>query len=98
MNADPIPIRPPPTPGLPLLAAGLAALCGVIPLPQVKENAHLPVVLAFLCSLGASGYLFTEVKKAQDTTPASPIAAGYEKVITLWTWANVPHAYDLISH
>jgi NADH-quinone oxidoreductase subunit L len=98
MPQDPITICLLLIPGLPLLAAGLAALCGVIPLPQVKENAHLPVVLAFLCSLGASAKLFYEVRNAQDENPSTAVSStGFEKVVPLWTWANVPHAYDLKS-
>ena len=96
MTSDPITICLLLIPGLPLLAAGLAALCGVIPLPQVKENAHLPVVLAFLCSLGASAKLFYEVRNAQDQSQQAA-SVGFEKVVPLWTWANVPHAYNLKS-
>jgi NADH-quinone oxidoreductase subunit L len=85
-------------PGLPLLAAGLAALCGVIRLPLLKENAHWPVVLALLGSLAASAVLFSEVNKAQNPqNPPASVSVGFEKVVPLWTWANIPHAYDLKS-
>lgn len=98
MPQDPITICLLLIPGLPLLAAGLAALCGVIRLPYLKENAHWPVVLALLCSLGASAKLFYEVRNAQDANLRDSIAAtGFEKVVPLWTWANVPNAYDLKS-
>ncbi len=98
MPQDPITLCLLLIPGLPLLAAGLAALCGVIRLPLLKENAHWPVVFALLGSLAASAFLFYEVRNAQNpnqNTAAS--SAGFEKVVPLWTWANIPHAYDLKS-
>ena len=98
MPQDPITICLLLIPGLPLLAAGLAALCGVIRLPRLKENAHWPVVFALLGSLAASAYLFNEVNHAQETLAAqSTPSGGFEKVVPFWTWANVPHAYDLNS-
>src|SRR5687767_13650957 len=98
MTSDPITICLLLIPGLPLLAAGLAALCGIAPLPRLKENAHWPVVLALLGSLYASGYLFYEVRNAQDSNlNATAPSTGFEKVVPLWTWANIPHAYDLKS-
>ena len=56
------------------------------------------MVLALLCSLGASAKLFYEVRNAQDASQQETAAAtGFEKVVPLWTWANVPQAYDLKS-
>lgn len=97
MPSDPITICLILIPALPLAAAGIAALLGLSRLPVLKENAHLPLVLALLGSLAASAYLFTEVKKGQETQPPAVTSAGFERVVPLWTWANIPHAYDLKS-
>ena len=98
MPSDPITICLLLIPALPLAAAAIAGLLGLTRLSLLKENAHLPLVLALLGSLAASAYLFTEVKKGQETQPtASTTSVGFEKVVTLWTWANIPHAYDLKS-
>src|SRR5436190_7856944 len=93
MSQDPITLCLVLIPGLPLLAAGLAALCGLVRLRFVKENAHWPVVLALLGSLAASAVLFSEVNTAQKAQTTR--TAGFEKTVTLWTWANIPHAYVL---
>ncbi len=77
-------------PALPLAAAILIGLLGA----RVLRNAsHWPVIIAlsgsFLCSLALAG----EIMRAHKAQPSG--TAGYEKVVTLWTWANVVDAYDL---
>src|SRR5262245_40443593 len=74
-------------PALPLAAAVLVAVVG----PRVlRSYSHWPVILAligsFLCSLA----LVREVAQQQD----SVTSGGFEQVTTLWTWADIPNAYD----
>lgn len=77
-------------PALPLAAAIIIALFGA---RVLGEASHWPVVIAiggsFLCSL----LLIREITTEQGKLPEG--STGYEKVVTLWTWANVPNAYDL---
>src|SRR5262245_27794577 len=73
-------------PALPLAAAVLVALLGS---KVLRGQAHWPVVLALVGSLVGSLILLREVGQ-QGTTPG-----GFEKVVTLWTWAHVGGAYDL---
>ena len=77
-------------PALPLAAAILIALVGT---RVLGEASHWPVVIAiggsFLCSL----LLVREITDQQSKQPAE--SPGYERVVTLWTWANVTNAYDL---
>lgn len=76
-------------PALPLAAAILIGLFGT---RVLGEASHWPVVIAiggsFICSL----LLINEIQDEQQKLPAS---SGYERVVTLWTWANVANAYDL---
>lgn len=75
-------------PALPLAAAVLIAVLG----PRVLRGySHLPVVAALVCSFIASLVLVSEVAIAQQRAPAG----GFEQVVTLWNWAEVPGAYDL---
>jgi NADH-quinone oxidoreductase subunit L len=78
-------------PALPLAAAVLVAVLG----PRVlREHSHWPVVLAivgsFLCSLA----LWREVQVGQDAASSSD---GFEHVVSLWTWADIPNAYELTA-
>ena len=77
-------------PALPLAAAIFIALFGA---RLLGEASHWPVVIAiggsFLCSL----LLIREIQTEQSKLPEG--SAGYEKVVTLWTWVNVNNAYDL---
>src|SRR5262245_36491390 len=73
-------------PALPLAAAVLIALFGA---KVLRGQAHWPVVLALVGSLVGSLILLREVGQ-QGNTPG-----GFEKVVTLWTWAHVDGAYDL---
>jgi NADH-quinone oxidoreductase subunit L len=84
-------------PALPLIAAIVVAVFGA---KLLRENSHYPIILAiggsFLCSL----VLLLDVQKAQ-TAPGNSLqpnaletSAGYEKIVTLWTWADIPAAYE----
>ncbi len=68
-------------PALPLAAAILVAVLG----PRVlKSQSHWPVFLALVASFGCSVALLVNVHQ--------PSFEG-EKVISIWTWANVADAY-----
>jgi NADH-quinone oxidoreductase subunit L len=84
-------------PALPLLAAVVVALLGA---KLLKEQSHLPVAIAlagsFLCSL----LLVLDIQHAQSA-PASTLepqalesVGGFEQIVTLWTWADIPQAYE----
>jgi NADH-quinone oxidoreductase subunit L len=83
-------------PALPLAAAILVAVLG----PRLlREHSHWPVIgalaLSFLCSLWLLGSVSREHRPLSEA--ASPTAlegAGYERVVTLWTWADIPAVYD----
>jgi NADH-quinone oxidoreductase subunit L len=77
-------------PALPLLAAIIVGLLGA---RVLREASHWPVVAALAGSFIASLLLVTEIRR--ETQQPSNDAAGYERVVTLWTWANVKDAYDL---
>jgi NADH-quinone oxidoreductase subunit L len=83
-------------PALPLAAAILVALLG----PKLlKEHSHWVVIVAlggsFLCSLGlVNGVYREQMTPTTSLAPSNLSRAGFERVITLWTWANIPNAYD----
>ncbi len=84
--------------GLPLAAAAVTALLG----PRwLRQYAHVPVVIAIGASLAVSVMLAIEVVRMQNAgaSPGAPMTAAasgeestasFERVYTLWTWANVP--------
>ncbi|MBC8353234.1 MAG: NADH-quinone oxidoreductase subunit L [Planctomycetes bacterium] len=82
-------------PAFPLAAAIIIAIAG----PKLlKQWSHVPVIVAlvasFICSLG----LLSEVKKRSNyAEPEHRLLAhaGFEHVVTLWTWADVGEAYEL---
>ncbi|ADB15418.1 proton-translocating NADH-quinone oxidoreductase, chain L [Pirellula staleyi DSM 6068] len=91
-------------PALPLAAAILVGLLGA---RVLKGYSHLPVIFAIVGSFIASVVLLGEVYKGQQAAaeeaayvavrdPAAdesvPVVAPFERVVTLWTWANVPAA------
>ncbi len=80
-------------PALPLAACLLLLVCG----RALGEKAHWPVVLAFAGSCLLSLLLLIEVQHAANraTTSATEKSIGYEHTYTLWTWADVPAAYQL---
>ena len=75
-------------PALPLAAAVLVAIFGA---RVLKQNSHWPVVLALLGSFFFSIVLWREVLAGQKANPAG----GFEQIVPLWTWAEIPGAYDL---
>src|SRR5688572_27802984 len=77
-------------PALPLAAAILIGLLGA---RVLKEHSHWPVIIAIAGSFLFSLLLVREITSEQKQQPEG--SAGYEKVVTLWTWANVTNAYDL---
>lgn len=77
-------------PALPLAAAVVVALLG----PRVLRGfSHWPVVLAIATSFVCSLILLREVAQGQRSAPEG----GYEEIVTLWTWADVGHAYHLVA-
>jgi NADH-quinone oxidoreductase subunit L len=77
-------------PALPLAAA---VVCAVLGPKLLRGYSHWPVVLAFLGSFLASLVLLREV--AVNQTDGVP--GGFEQVVALWTWADVPDAYSLAA-
>jgi NADH-quinone oxidoreductase subunit L len=75
-------------PALPLAAAVLVAVLGA---RVLRGYSHWPVILALAGSFLASLTLLREVNQEQTRTHAG----GFEQIVTLWTWASVPNAYDL---
>ncbi len=75
-------------PALPLAAAVLVALLGA---KVLRQYSHWPVILAlagsFVCSLAVLSDVMNASKDAGET--------GFEQVTTLWTWADIGHAYNL---
>jgi NADH-quinone oxidoreductase subunit L len=76
-------------PGLPLSAAILTALFGP---RHLKAASHWPVILALAGSFLASLGLLTEVKQRAAETADK---GGYEHVLALWTWMDLPDALRL---
>ncbi len=76
-------------PGLPLAAAVLTALFGP---RQLKAASHWPVILALAGSFLASLALLGEVKQRSAETGGQ---GGYEHVLALWTWVDLPEALRL---
>ncbi len=83
-------------PTLPLAAALLTAVLG----PRVlRERSHWPTILALLVSCAASMMLLYQVQQAASKTPKYDDKdgtgyIGYEKIVTLWSWAQMNGAYS----
>ena len=73
-------------PALPLAAAIIIGLLGA---RTLRENSHYPVIIALVISCVCSLMLLGKVSEEGAKT-----SAGYERVVTLWTWAEVGGAYD----
>jgi NADH-quinone oxidoreductase subunit L len=80
-------------PALPLAAAVVTAVFGK---PLLGRRSHWPTVLALALALAASLVLLVDVRResrrsaeAAAQAPAASKPLGYERVITLWTWASV---------
>ncbi len=69
-------------PALPLTAAVLIGVLG----PRVlRHQSHWPVILGLLGSFGCSLALLNTVRNQP---------AGYEHVVSLWTWADIGQAFE----
>ncbi|NLS95190.1 MAG: NADH-quinone oxidoreductase subunit L [Planctomycetaceae bacterium] len=83
-------------PGLPLAGAAVAAALG----PRVlRGKSHLPVVAGIAGAFAASVILLFAVRSglpaaSENGQGPSHETIGYERVVTLWTWAAVADAYD----
>lgn len=76
-------------PAFPLAAAIITAILG----PRVlRSQSHIPTIVAIVCSFFCSVVLLFQVHSAQQNVDAH--AAGFEQIVTLWTWGNVEGAYD----
>ncbi len=74
-------------PAMPLTAALVTAALG----PRVlRARSHLPTVLALAVSAVASLALVARV--SSEAAHPAPGQIGYERVVRLWTWANVDGA------
>jgi len=81
-------------PVLPLLAAVIVAVLG----PKLlRAHSHIPVILGLAGACVCSMILVVEVLHEQASLPTDRQHAGFEQIVTLWTWANVPSAYNLPS-
>ncbi len=94
-------------PALPLAAAVLTALLG----PRVlKGRSHLLTIGAFIAAFVCSLLLVREVHTKQSEISESTLnrlespstightsaaVASFERIVTLWTWADLPDAYQL---
>ncbi|MGW8257378.1 MAG: NADH-quinone oxidoreductase subunit L, partial [Thermoguttaceae bacterium] len=82
-------------PALPLAAAILTALFG----PKLlRAKSHWPTIAALAVSCAASLMLVYQVHQAVSKTSAYDSThirktVGYEKIVTLWTWAQSDGAY-----
>ena len=76
-------------PAMPLLAALATAALGPMVLGR---RSHWPTIAAVTISLVASLVLISQVHRGAETVvaqPHHPTAIGYEKTVTLWSWAAV---------
>jgi len=82
-------------PALPLAAAIIVALLG----PRVlRQHSHYPVIAALLAAFVCSLVLLVAVNRLTASyQPEHPLLdrAGYERVITLWTWADLSDALQM---
>ncbi|MGD0518539.1 MAG: NADH-quinone oxidoreductase subunit L, partial [Thermoguttaceae bacterium] len=81
-------------PALPLAAALITAALG----PRVlRGRSHWPTVLGLTLSCAASFMLVYQVHRASSETAqqgVSKTVLGYEKMVTLWSWAQTDGAYS----
>ncbi len=81
-------------PALPLAGAAVTAALGS---RLLRGRSHVPVVAGIAASFVAAAALVFAVRAglpAADAHDRSHAALGYEKVVTLWTWAAISDAYD----
>src|SRR5688572_16480151 len=76
-------------PALPLASAILTAVLG----PRLlKQRSHLLTIGAFAAAFICSLFLVRAVQTAQSLEPSTE---GFERIVTLWTWADLPNVYQL---
>jgi len=82
-------------PALPVAAAVATAVFG----PRVlRARSHLPTVVAVALSCAAAVLLVFQVHQAAEhAAEEHEGAVGFEEIVTLWTWADVPAAYEQSS-
>ena len=81
-------------PALPLAAAILTAALG----PKVlRQQSHWPTVVGIGLSFLASLVLLLQVQSAAGQAEHEAGGIGYERVVRLWSWANVEGAYEVRS-
>jgi NADH-quinone oxidoreductase subunit L len=83
-------------PLLPLLAAIVVAALG----PRIlKEKSHFVVIGAFAGSFVLSCLLLMQLNTlhTNGTQHETVETAGYEQIVTLWTWVHVDDAFELTS-
>jgi NADH-quinone oxidoreductase subunit L len=72
-------------PAFPLAAAILTAVLGP---RMLRERSHWPTVIALLLSCAASLLLLVQVSR--EAGQGNEATIGYEKIVTLFTWGDVP--------
>src|SRR5688572_8152586 len=78
-------------PALPLAAAIITAVFG----PRwLKQHSHWPTIAGLIAAFVCSLLLLNQVRQKQHDLQRGSSVVPYEKVVTLWTWANVPNAYQ----
>jgi NADH-quinone oxidoreductase subunit L len=79
-------------PALPLVATLLTAVLGK---PLLGTRSHLPAVVAIAAAFAASVCLLFQVQREAQQTADQPAAGrpiGFERIVPLWTWAEISHA------
>ncbi|HVA48173.1 MAG TPA: NADH-quinone oxidoreductase subunit L [Pirellulales bacterium] len=77
-------------PGLPLAACLITALAGA---KLLRERSHWPIIAALVGSFVCSLILLFAVNNL--SAAAGDDAVGVERIYPLWTWADLPGAYQL---
>jgi len=82
-------------PALPLAATLATAALGR---HVLRQRSHVPVItalgLAFLASTALLVQVYREAGPGQDPGKSTRQEIPYERIVTLWTWASVPGAYE----
>lgn len=78
-------------PALPLAATLLVGLAGF---KLLKERSHIPVIAALAASFVLSLFLLRDVMR-ETGHEAGYASVGVEKLVRLWTWADLENAYRL---
>jgi hypothetical protein len=76
---------------LPLAATLATAALGP---RMLRGRSHVPVITALALAFVASVVLLVKVDRQSQQAAAAGRHRGYELIVTLWTWAAVPGAYE----